>query len=325
LTVFAGIRNDITSIQAIFRLIDMGISVYLVDTGSGNTVYHPKLYFFEYDNCYTIIIGSANLTGGGINSNIEFSSIIEMDKENVEVNKLLSCIQQLPQNYNNNIFKITTKKEAFSFYKKGLLTDERITINVSGGLKNRSKNLSDKTPRINLKNRKHTSSIKNPDKKIKSLIHSIDKTITQWILVWESTELKERDLNIPSGAGTNPTGSMLFKKGNFDNIDQRIYFRNEVFSDLNWVRDQDRRTAHLERASADFQLEIRGINYGIYKLKLSHNTDVNSESYRQNNSMTQVHWGIEAKKLIAHRELLGERMELYRSVGNPPVFRIKIG
>jgi HKD family nuclease len=102
LTVFAGIRNGITSIQAIFKLIDMGISVYLVDTGSGNIVYHPKLYFFEYDTSYKIIIGSANLTGGGLNSNIEFSSIIETDIGSKQAKSLLSNIQNLPQRYTHS-------------------------------------------------------------------------------------------------------------------------------------------------------------------------------------------------------------------------------
>src|SRR5690606_36037997 len=42
--VFAGIRNEITSAQALKRLLDIGVSLYAVDTGSRTLLFHPKLY-----------------------------------------------------------------------------------------------------------------------------------------------------------------------------------------------------------------------------------------------------------------------------------------
>jgi hypothetical protein len=68
-------------------------------------------------------------------------------------------------------------------------------------------------------------------------------------LLWTSGPLSQRDLNIPKGSNTNPTGSMLFKKGKTEGIDQRHYFRDEVFSALTWTKDINEDTAHLERAT----------------------------------------------------------------------------
>jgi HKD family nuclease len=325
LTIFAGMRNGITSIQSVFSLLDLGANVYLVDTGTVNIVYHPKIYIFEYKDCYRIITGSANLTSGGLNSNIEISSIFEIEKDNNQVIKIIKCINDLPNKYSNNIFKVKNKKTAFEFFKKGLLTDERITTGNSSAIVNHHYNKIDKTPRIKLKNIKTRNIIiKKHSKKIKKLLRATSNTVDQWVMVWESNELTERDLNIPSGSNTNPTGSMLFKKGNFENIDQRTYFREQIFYDLAWEKDQNPSKAHLERSMANFQFEIRGINYGIYNLKITHNTNKDSESYNQKNSMTQIHWG-DAKEIIAHEELLGEKLELYRNDNNPPVFKIKIG
>jgi HKD family nuclease len=325
LTIFAGMRNGITSIQSVFSLLDLKANVYLVDTGTVNIVYHPKIYIFEYKDCYRIITGSANLTSGGLNSNIEISSILEIEKDNHQIIKLIKCINDLPNKYSNNIFKVENKKTAFEFFKNGLLTDERIITNNLGATINHHFKKIDKTPRIKLKNTKIINIInKKHPKKIKKLIKATSNTVDQWVMVWESNELTERDLNIPSGSNTNPTGSMLFKKGNFEGIDQRTYFREQIFYDLVWEKDQNPSKVHLERAMADFQFEIRGINYGIYSLKITHNTNKDSESYKQNNSMTQIHWG-DAKKIIAHKELLGEKIELYRNDNNPPVFKIKIG
>lgn len=325
LTIFAGIRNGITSIQAIFDLVDLGVSTYLVDTGMGTIVYHPKLYLFEYSDCYRVITGSANLTGGGLNSNIEISSICECDKNEPAITRLFESMIALPEKYEGNVFEIKTKKEAFFYFKRGLLIDERFAAAGLGNAINHSKKYTDHVPRIKLKNKKVSNNhVSNFTGRLKPLIKPAKKCFNQWVLLWKSNELAERDLNIPSGSGTNPTGSMLFKKGNTEGIDQRTYFRNEVFHNLAWAPDQNHKKSHLERAAAEFQLEIRGINYGIYNLKLTHNTNTASLAYQQNNSMTQIHWG-EAKEIIAHRELLGEKMELYRNNISPLLFRIKIG
>jgi len=324
LTIFAGMRNGITSIQSVFSLLDLGATVYLVDTGTVNIVYHPKIYIFEYKDCYRIITGSANLTSGGLNSNIEISLITEVEKNNNKIIELIKCINDLPNNYSNNIFKVENKKEAFLFFKKGLLTDERIASGNSNSIINQYLNKIDKTPRIKLKNIKTNNIItKKHSTKIKKLLRATSSIVDQWVMVWESNELTERDLNIPSGSNTNPTGSMLLKKGNFEDIDQRTYFREQVFHDLMWKKDANPSKEHLERSRAKFQFEIRGVNYGIYSLKITHNTNKDSGSYKQNNSMTQIHWG-DAKDIIAHRELLGEKMELYRN-NNSHVFKIKIG
>lgn len=40
---FIGIRNDITSTQGAKHLLDLGISLFLVDTGSRSILFHPKL------------------------------------------------------------------------------------------------------------------------------------------------------------------------------------------------------------------------------------------------------------------------------------------
>jgi hypothetical protein len=129
--------------------------------------------------------------------------------------------------------------------------------------------------------------------------------------------MKERDLNVPTGSKTNPTGSMLFKKGLNEDIDQRHYFRDEVFNSLIWRPDTNR--PHLLRSECQFAIIIKGVNYGAFELKISHNTDTTSASYIQRNSMTQIHWG-DARPLIAKRDLLGSQIRLFRSQTNQTRF-----
>lgn len=144
-------------------------------------------------------------------------------------------------------------------------------------------------------------------------------------LVWRSNPLTRRDLNIPRGLRTHATGSMLWKKGAWTrDIDQRSYFREEVFADLDWHPRADR--PHLERAEADFDLRVHGERRGRYRLTLGHNMSTTSVAYRQRNAMTQLHWG-DMRPEIADEALIGSRLELYRlppADDEAPVFLIDV-
>lgn len=138
-------------------------------------------------------------------------------------------------------------------------------------------------------------------------------------MLWESGELTERNLNIPHGSTTNPTGSMLLKKGKIKDIDQRHYFRETVFAELNWQHDTNLKRSHFERAVAKFQIIIDGNDYGTHELKLSHNTKTDTLSYAQKNSTTGISWG-QVKELIAKKEHIGKSFSLYKNKDNPDEF-----
>ena len=80
LRVFAGIRNDITSHQGLARLHSIpGSTLYVVDTGARNVLFHPKLYLVRGKARARLVIGSANLTLGGLNNNIEAGMMLDFD------------------------------------------------------------------------------------------------------------------------------------------------------------------------------------------------------------------------------------------------------
>jgi hypothetical protein len=114
---------------------------------------------------------------------------------------------------------------------------------------------------------------------------------------------------------------MGFKKGAWDMDDFRHYFRNEVFHDLAWTPKAPGST--IEQATAKFELIIKNLNYGVFELELSHNTDTTSITYKQKNIMTHIKWG-PAMQHIAKRDLLDRILYLYRKDTNPPEFVIEI-
>jgi len=112
---------------------------------------------------------------------------------------------------------------------------------------------------------------------------------------------------------------MLLKKGKMLNIDQRHYFREVIFTELEWEFDTRPNKSHLERTSTSFEIIIKGITYGIFKLRLSHNSKTDTRAYEQRNSMTQIHWG-PIKKYIAKKDLLNCIFRLYKPITKTGIF-----
>ena len=324
---YLGAKNGITSAQAIAKAFSAGHETYIVDTGG--VLFHPKIYLSENATTGFSIIGSANLTLSGLTQNIEISTITEYDLNDVNdlttYDQIKNLITDLPNVHPNNVHRITSLRQIIDFKKNGVLVDER--VKQASTNKGTSKSGSQSTsPRMRTHRKVVRGIISLP--KTKTQITRIKKLVpagvNQWILVWESTGLARRDLNIPNAAGTNPTGSMGFSRGRTVGIDQRHYFRDVVFDGLNWQFDTNPRTAHYERTSADFEIEIQGVNHGVFNLRLKHNTSTTSGAYIQNNSMTSIHWD-QAKALVADSNLLGEKLTLYRSTSRDDLFRIEIG
>ncbi|MBM4277952.1 MAG: hypothetical protein FJ130_08760 [Deltaproteobacteria bacterium] len=116
---------------------------------------------------------------------------------------------------------------------------------------------------------------------------------------------------------------MLLKKGKLEGVDQRSYFRRTIFRSLIWRKDPAPSLSHLERAEAKFEIVVKGVSFGKYTLKLTHNSRTDTRAYEQLNAMTQIHWGV-ARGFIAHRDLLGREFRLYRQINNPRQFLIEI-
>ncbi len=326
-TFFVGIRNDVTSMQGLEELLKLGVRVFVVDTAARSPIFHPKLYIAQGKTEASMIIGSANMTFSGLHNNIEASAMFTLDLALPEDSAFYEYaegnLDELPVNFPAHVFRVKDRAELLGLLDEGRLIDEDTVIApvVSSTLRKGDR---DKLPRMKLVRHAPPVRKRQPAKFKASVVPfapARGAAVPQSVLIWESRELTERDLNIPSGKTTHATGSMLWKKGAMDHIDQRHFFRDEVFAGLDWKRDKTK--THIERAEASIQIIVKGLNYGTFTLKLSHNTRTTSESYKQKNSMTQIHWG-EALRVVAKRDLLGRTMSLYRRDSNPPEFTIEI-
>lgn len=333
-TVFAGIRNDITSAQALKRLLKIGVKTLAVDTGSRLLLFHPKLYLVGTKSGASLSVGSANLTLGGLNNNVEAGIILQLDASKASDKKVLDefigQFDGLSGAHPSNVIEVTSTL-IDELLASGRVVDEMALPppRPSTSAKTGSK---DATPRMRMKVaplRKTPRKAKKPTKPTAPAAAAAVPAVpvlkpttgVDWELMWVSKELTRRDLNIPlSGRNTNVTGSINLDKGMMEeSVDHRHYFREVVFDGLNWPK----KSGQVDQAVGSFALTIKGVDHGTFDLTVRHTTSTTSATYRQRNAMTRLSWG-DVKDIVQDRTLLNRRMALYRDEADPTHFMIEI-
>lgn len=306
--VFVGIRNGITSLQSISSLLKIGIAPYVVDTASSSKKFHMKIYAAYNDRVAHVILGSANLTYDGLNQNIEAGSHIKLDRklpaDEKFLGKITSSITGLPTAYPDHVFQVKTARHAVRLTREGRLEDERRSrLHFQSGIRGDGER--DMLIPIPTHGRKDRS----PRKKVAK--RQTQRAENFGTPVWKSKPLTERSLNIPQGENTNVTGDINLGKGLMENVDFQSYFRDEVFSGLEWKKDESSRSPHLERATIKAEVVIKKILYGTYSLEVTHDPRTDTKSYGQKNATTKMKWGA-ARPIVAKKDLLNRNLTLYR-------------
>jgi len=335
-TILVGIRNDITSYQGLVRLHSIGGELYTVDTGSRMIVFHPKIYLVRGKSFARLVVGSANLTLGGLHNNIEVGMFLEFDMTNSAdmtfINEIEAQFALLPTEYPNNIVKVDAISVLDEMLASGRIVDEMAIPPPRPSTSAGENGVSDTVARIKLKvNPLHRTPTKVTSKKEPivpkilettkaDLLSPVSATVgLEFELVWESKPLERRDLLIPKAARTHQAAMSLDKGLLSEDIDHRHFFREEVFSYLTWSKN----TLTTDVAYAKFHLIIKGISYGEYDLAIRHTTSITSKTYMQRNAMTRLSWG-PIRRHIAREDLLGRTLALYRDKVDPTRFILEI-
>lgn len=351
LTIFAGIRNDITSYQALYDLFTICSgpgSLYVVDPGTRSILFHPKLYIAIGKSTARLIIGSANLTLGGLHNNIEAGMLIEFDlsdpSDKQTVDSIRFSLNSLPINHPSNVGLIEWHDDIKRLLADGRIIDESI-VRPTRASTSSGTTATDNVPRIILARPPlrptrvpqapaakavpaHAAPTQKPpatsSAKAAPIVPPLPSTATLAApleLVWESSPLKARSLQLGTGnSSTNSTGSANLGKGLFTHIDQVTYFRNNIFGSLPWMMNSNGTT---ETVDHDFDIVIRGVMAGTFSLTLRHSLTRVAKASKDANIPTGLSWNL-AKPFVAKAALLGATMRIWRSTSNNTKFRIDI-
>ncbi len=126
LTLIVGIDQEGTSEEALNEILNLNIDSYIFYQKE-SPIFHPKIYLFEGDKYVKLIIGSSNLTGRGLFTNVESSLLIEFDNDDKDgaalLTELKSYYQSLFDLSDPNLFKISGETITY-FVEKGIVPDE---------------------------------------------------------------------------------------------------------------------------------------------------------------------------------------------------------
>lgn len=311
--ILVGISNGITSKQALAKLLDVGVTIYVIDMGIQTSLFHPKLYAAIGTHQAATIVGSANLTSSGLGHNIEVSSKVELDLteyyDNQYLSELIEPFRYLIDQHPQNVFQITTKNQLDELVSQGRLEDERFKKNapikgISSG------NQSVIVPALPVHSGATSANIQPAH---------IQPTDSPYVIGWVwSKTLTNRDLGNPanSESNTHATAILGYSQGALrGRIDQLTYFRHVIFSELNWTPDAELKKSHLHRANANFELIINGIFKGTFNLQLTHDSNIKATTTSQSNIVTSMKWG-RAISIIRNSNLIGRTINLYNLGGN---------
>jgi HKD family nuclease len=338
-SVFAGVRNDITSYQGLSKIFSIaGKNLYTVDTGSRNVLFHPKLYLVRGKTRARLSIGSANLTLGGLNNNIEAGMMLDFDLSDATEKAMIDGIEKqfsaLPAEYPANVVMVGAISKLDEMLAIGRLIDEtevrppRAKTTVAGT------GVIDTTPRIQLKVpaifrtvAKAGISPKKPSQSKSSGAVGVTLPASAsnpaYEAFWESKPLSRRSLTIKSGAKTNPTGSTTLGKGLLSKIDPVTYFRKNIFGHLSWQNYTNKAGHSAERVDASFDLILKGIKVGTFTLTLRHSLTRVAAAAVDKNVPTELCWN-DARQFIMRADLIGRKMTLYRDLNNTKHFAVEI-
>lgn len=331
LDVFLGIRNDITSYQAIEALLDIGVTVHVIDTGSNSLIFHPKVYAVRSPDIAHVAVGSANLTFSGLTNNIEASTILDLTLSNEDdkafSDTLFEAFPAMLTEFPEHVFQIADKNMAKELLAEGRLIDEALKKPPSGKQKSANKKRDSLKTIGTYKVQKPAVTYANKIAPVPITIPGTTgtpvttTTLKGFEIVWQSKKLIRRDLTIPSNPNSHQTGAMNWKQGAYSDIDQRHYFRDTVFAELDWEQDNP---PYKELAVGNFTIIIKGIDHGSHDLTITHDTRTDTVNYIQSNCVTALRWGSTCRPFVAKEDLLGRIFTLYKSMDTPPKYVIDI-
>lgn len=118
-TIYASLNEEITTPDALDSLYEMvkgkeASELYLCDKSHG--IFHPKIYYFRKGSQFTVIIGSANLTKGGLSHNNEASIMLKHQSDTEFHSDLKKYFDSFEEIFKSKLDKLQAYRDRY--YKK---------------------------------------------------------------------------------------------------------------------------------------------------------------------------------------------------------------
>lgn len=293
--VFAGINNGVTTAQGLELLLACGTTVHRVPS-SPVSLFHPKGYFFEGPSVAVGVVGSANLTASAFLNNVELCALIEWDLTNPGDTADYATVAAAARFFSSSSPAVASTGDISALLIANEVENEALRAPRASKGRGRGKSASGLSVKSAARRSTTFKSVFGaPPKPTRAVTSTSAAIAARGPLLWRKNSLSRSDAQLPHGR-SNPTGNLKLSQGGFKVagrlIDQKTYFRANIFASLPWIGPVP------ETAPLPVRLTIRGLFVGAYVLHLSYDR---ARVAGQGNTPTWLHWGNATPVLTAHK------------------------
>lgn len=313
-----GIDHEGTSadgLRTILRALEPTGRAWVFHNRSRST-FHPKFYLFEGVNEAAVIVGSGNITQGGLYTNYEAHVLIELDLSQEADVRVLADAQAYVDGLINAGNGLIHRLDMRLIEELGGLTptegDARDEPDEpeDGTGDAQPGQIAERFGNVRVRNAPQLptrggAALQGPGRPGPMGGGQVVRA-RRGELIWDK-RLSATDAQSQVG---NPTGNLRLSAARFrfrgQAIQSQTHFRQTLFGHLPWAVVQA--TPHQEQTFVDFEVTVLGIDMGRHRLRLSHQP---SRIAYQGNVPTVLHWGDQLIARIPWRDVVGQWVRLY--------------
>lgn len=307
-----GIDEGGASIEGLTLVVSTFEKAEVLYDPNGGT-FHTKVYLLKGPSTALLIIGSNNLTAGGLYYNYEAASVLRLDLDLEPDKSVLDTIEdyigrlsdddtclalteplvaELAANVRLRVSSESERRQARP--KEDAVSGEAEPGDeIPFGASKYRRNV------VESSGRKAAPRTPRPAVGTKEVGGSTAPVVARW-----SKKLTRSDCGQPR-AGSHTTGALRFTKAGHP-IRQATWFREVLFDSVPWDSDSGR--VGRERANVRFEVIVNGVNRGTHVLELKYDA---VRDAGQNNFTTDLKWG-SATPVIIEEDLVGEFVTVER-------------
>jgi HKD family nuclease len=336
LRLTVGIDLGGTSCEVLEEFLRWNCETLVFHNAIARATFHPKVYLFESASSATLFVGSNNLTDGGLYTNYEAATRYDFDlpADEAEYRRLVGPLAPFLEAQGPIVQKLTAQLIE-TLVARGELPSEaqarKIRRENARGRKPTGEDIPANPfasapvplPPLLEHNLRREEPAADEDQAPEVLdAEQAPGTASIGVLVWRKILTKSDASDVKPG--THPKAQVVLSQAGFENppghpINQMTYFRN-LFRDFHWEQEAGKH-ADQEHTFARFRVRIRGQDYGIRNLEVSHKPSGEAE---QKNSPTVLRWGGEFNPIIRHLGLTGATFSLFELSDDAADFLIEI-
>jgi hypothetical protein len=291
LELITGLSAGGATRQGLELALEIFDDVYVVFDNSGPT-FHPKIYLYRDGDDSRALVGSHNLTAGGLFRNIEAG--LEVVSESADDFELFDDIEDW---LDDLIADTAMAAKLDSVLLEELVENPRFRIgdeDLPAGGAGSTDDAANAEPAFgpftkSARKRRFAEKIATAVRvtpAIAAAIAEADETRDEeptLLYIW-SKQLSRSDALRPN-PGSSPTAVLRLGKSGWD-IDKETFFREDFFGELSWALVSEVKGKYV--CTVDFDCVVDGVSIGIHTLIVDF---VASRVSSQNNVPTVLHWG----------------------------------